>query len=53
MKSNIDNIIKNINSPAKRRIKDRLLAVMPDITERVDAINQIIPIAKAYTSTPV
>lgn len=52
MKDNIDNIIKNINNPAKRRIKDRLVELIPDIEERVDAINQIVPIAKAYTTTP-
>lgn|GEM_PF-4820116 len=33
-------------------MRDRLLEIMPDIEARVDAINNLPKIAKAYTSVP-
>lgn len=51
-RDNIDNIIANINQPAKAQLKERLSKYMPDLAERIEAISQIPQIAKAYTSVP-
>ena len=52
IKDNIDNILENINNPAKAQLKERLIKYMPDLPERIAAIRAIPEIAQAYTAVP-
>ena len=52
LRDNFISIIKNLWGENRWFMRDRLLEIMPDIEARVDAINNLPKIAKAYTSVP-
>ena len=52
LRDNFISIIKNLWGENRWFMRDRLLQIMPDIEARVDAINNLPKIAKAYTSVP-
>lgn len=49
-RGNVVNILKNINNPARARLKERLDEIMPDLSQRIEAINQIPSIYDAFTA---
>ena len=51
-RDNVDNIIANINNPAKANLKARLAEYFPDLSERVAAIQMLPEIAKTYSKVP-
>lgn len=51
-KDNVQNILVNINKPAKAQLKARLAEYMPDLAARVEAIEMLPALLKAYTKVP-
>ncbi len=52
LKDNIDNILLNINKPAKAQLLQRLEQFVPWISQRVEMISSIPDIAKSYQEIP-
>lgn len=52
IRDNFMSIIKNLGWENRARMRERLLKLMPDIEERIDAINNLPKLSKAYTQTP-
>lgn len=48
-RSNVVNILKNINNPSRKLLKERLEEVMPDLATRMEAINQLPGLYEAFT----
>lgn len=48
IKDNFESYIKNINNPARKGIKERLMEVAPDLEARIEAINNIPKMYNAY-----
>lgn len=51
-RGNIQQTMNTLNKPNRAQMKKRLMAVMPDLPERIAAITMMPTIAKAYTGTP-
>lgn len=49
-RGNVVNILKNINNPARSKLKARLDEIMPDLSQRIEAINQIPSLYNAFTA---